>query len=152
MRLQREIAALDEVPGDPYYAENALAVYTALAGDAASALEILDSLGRRLRSRRDPEPSMRYLVAANRSCVLYVTGEIEEARAQWGELAGVVNQIPYVIGRFLVKRHALLTRTMAKGTPIDQCLIADGPSSYEFGPLWDQLGRGFRMPEVEWWR
>jgi hypothetical protein len=31
----------------------------------------------------------------------------------------------------------------------DECLILAGPN--EFGRMWNQLGRGFRMPEIHWW-
>jgi len=149
---QREIAAADEVNEDPFYAENALAVYLTLAGAGDEALRVFDRLDEELGRRSGPAPSMLYLIRANRSAALYVSGDMDAARRGWAALGDVVERIPYLIRRYLIARHELLGDVMARGeatSPLefDECLL--GVS--RFGPLWDQLGRGFRMPEVEWW-
>ncbi len=149
---QREIAAAHEVAGDPFYPQNALAVYLTLAGAGDEALEIFDRLDDALGRRSRPAPSMLYLVRANQCAVRYVTGEPQTARLGWMALTEVVERIPYLIRRYLIPRHELLGEVMERGDALssvefDTCLL--GVS--RFGPLWDQLGRGFRMPEVEWW-
>jgi hypothetical protein len=151
---QREIAAA-KVVSDPFYVENALAVYLAFAGRVDDALEIFDRLDDELRrSRVAPEPSMQYLIGANRAAVRFVAGDATTACAEWDALADTVDRIAYVIRPLLVRRHALLRDVLA-GDPLtarelDEVLL--GSEGLEFGPLWDNYGRGFRMPEVEFWR
>lgn len=150
---QRQIASEHGVAGDPFYNQNALAVYLTLAGDGAQALEIFDQLEAELERRSRPAASMRYLISANRCATRYVTGSEEAAYVEWIELAGVVEEIPYLIRKYLIPRHQLLgdvmeLREAAQPVEFDECLVAED----RYGPLWDQLGRGFRMPEVEWWR
>jgi hypothetical protein len=150
--LQREIIATHQVPGDPFYSENALAVYLALAGAGAEALRVFDGLEAALQRLSRPEDSTVYLVHANRCVTRYVSGKPDSAYAEWMELAEAVERIPYVTRKYLIPRHALLGEVMrnrAATTPLefDVCLLHDE----RFGPLWDQVGRGFRLPEVEWW-
>jgi tetratricopeptide (TPR) repeat protein len=147
---QREIIG-EVVIDDAFYAVNALAVYLVLAGDIDEALHIFDGLDEQLESRQRPEPSMLYLVRANRCASRYVAG-VAGAAAEWAELARLVTQIPYLIRDYLIPRHEMLSEIMQRGeatSPVafDECLLG----STRFGPLWDQVGRGFRMPEVEWW-
>jgi AAA ATPase domain len=152
---QREIVTLHGAPSDPFYGENALAVYLTLADAHRESLDIFERLQLELKGRRDPSPSLLYLIRANHCAARFVAGEIDSVAAEWHELDEVARRIPYPIGRFLVRRHELLESVIDNGLPIspqafDECLIVSRPS--EFGPLWDQLGRGFRMPEIEWWR
>lgn len=153
---QREIATWHGVAGDPFYVENALAVYLSLAGSHRQALEIYDRLLGLLAARADPEPSMLYLIRANRCCARFVAGAAPaDVLEEWAGLDAVVRRIPYLIRPILIRRHELLAQVMrdpAGMSPLefDACLLAEGAA--EFGPLWDQMGRGFRMPEIEWWR
>ena len=97
---------------------------------------------------------MEYLIAANRCCVRFLGGEREGIGYEWESLQNVVDRIPYPIARFLIRRHLLLRDVLAKGevmspAEFDGCLVIGRRP--ELGPMWDQLGRGLRMPEVEWW-
>lgn len=145
------------VSGDPFYAENALGVYLALDGRFDEALEIFDRLSSDLnRNRVDPEHSMVYLLRSNRCVVWRLSGEIDRARDEWAALTGVVNQIAYAIRPLLVRRHELLSDPIGNESEMsprefDEYLVNLGKPS-EFGPLWANFGRGFRMPEVEFWR
>jgi energy-coupling factor transporter ATP-binding protein EcfA2 len=156
IRRQRATVERFEVAGDPFYVQNALGVYLALADRLDESIELFDHLHAELmRSRRDPEPSMVYLIRANRCSAWFVAGETEAARAEWTALAEVVGRIPYSIRPYLVKRHERLAGVIGTGQTmsareLDEHLVTHGP--VEFGPLWDNFGRGFRMPEVEFWR
>lgn len=156
VRRQGEIVAHLKVEGDPFYAENALGVYLAFAGRVDEGIELFDRLhGELMRSRYSPEPSMVYLIRANRCSARFVSGDVEDAQAEWASLTEVVRRIPYSIRPYLVRRHELLAEVIAAGQPMqprefDEYLAAH--RTLEYGPLWDNFGRGFRMPEVEFWR
>lgn len=156
VRRQREIVATLKVEGDPFYVENALAVYLTLADSIHEAIELFDRLHDELmRSRQSPEPSMVYLIRANRSAARFVSGQAGAAQAEWGALTDVVERIPYSIHPYLVRRHERLAEVIDAGRRMsprefDEYLVVHG--RMEFGPLWDNLGRGFRMPEIEFWR
>jgi len=152
VRRQRLVVADHGVPADPFYVENALGVYLTLAGEGAEALAIFAHLEEQLSRMARPEASTLYLIAANCCATRYVLGEHEAAAAEWAELSDLVAQIPYTIGKYQVARHELLEPVLRRGEPMtaiefDECLLG----TTRFGPLWDQLGRGFRLPEVEWW-
>jgi hypothetical protein len=152
IRRQRQVVAAHRVPADPFYVENALAVYLTLAGSGAAAIEIFDRLHKQLEGIDQPETSTLYLIAANRCATRYVMGDHEGAHAEWMELSDLAIQIPYATRKYHLARHELLEQVMrdeAATTPIefDESLL--GVS--RFGRLWDQVGRGFRLPEVEWW-
>ena len=149
---QRKICQMDQPSNDPFYAQNALAVYLAIAGTGEESLEIFDSLVDLLNQKSRPAPSMLYLLRANCCAVRYVNGGGDAALFEWQTLDSLVREIPYSIGRYLVLRHQLLAEVMSHGEALssvefDECLLGEE----RFGPLWNQIGRGFRMPEVEWW-
>jgi tetratricopeptide (TPR) repeat protein len=150
---QREIVETLGVANDPFYVNNALGVYLALADRHDEAREIFNRLGGEIERRRTLEPSMAYLIRANRCATRFVAGR--PTHHEWSALDETVQQIAYVIRRFLVKRHALLGEVIERGERMsarafDECLVAGRPP--EFGPFWANYGRGFRMPEVEFWR
>jgi Predicted ATPase len=152
LRRQRDIIERHGVPGDPFYAENALGVYLTLVSGYDEALEVYDRLLVDLTTRRNPEPSMLYLIRANRCAARFVSGNRHDVSAEWAELHDVVRRIPYTFSRVLVRRHELLAAVIDDGKlmsprEFDECLVVGRRP--EFGPMWDQLGRGFRMPEVE---
>jgi tetratricopeptide (TPR) repeat protein len=156
-RRQREL--LHGVPAgeDPFYLANALAVYLALDDQYAEAARIYDDLDVRLeRLGSNPQPSMRYLISANRHCLRFVMGTFDSKNlTEWRALGGTVARIPYTIRPYLERRHELLTDVLASGATMsalefDTHLIDTRP--VEFGPLWANFGRGFRMPEIELWR
>jgi len=158
IQRQRQIVASLEAASDPFYVKNALAVYLTLTGAFEESIEIFDQLEDELTSSRtSPEPSMVYLIGANRAATRFLAGDRTTAQAEWSSLAQVVDRIAYVFRPILIRRHELLAGTMAEMTDeamspraFDECLVADGRA--EFGPLWENFGRGFRMPEVEFWR
>lgn len=154
VRRQREVIKEHLVAGDPFYAENALAVYLSLAGSHSDAEEVYERLDARLSTRKEPEVSMLYLIRANRCSVRFVMGPDDTVADEWNNLEPVVRAIPYVKGRFLIRRHEMLTTVIEEQREMsahefDECLILAGPN--EFGRMWNQLGRGFRMPEIHWW-
>jgi hypothetical protein len=155
VRRQREVIDEHLVAGDPFYAENALAVYLALTGSHGDAEEVYERLDARLSIRKEPEVSMLYLIRANRCSVRFVGGSDATAVAhEWSNLDPVVRAIPYVKGRYLIPRHEMLGAVIEEqrkmsAQEFDECLILAGPN--EFGRMWNQLGRGFRMPEIHWW-
>lgn len=154
VRRQREVIKEHLVAGDPFYAENALAVYLSLAGSHSDAEEVYERLDARLSIRKEPEVSMLYLIRANRCSVRFVMGSDDTVADEWNNLEPVVRAIPYVKGRFLIRRHEMLTTVIEEqremsAREFDECLILAGPN--EFGRVWNQLGRGFRMPEIHWW-
>jgi hypothetical protein len=149
---QREVVRDHRVAADPFYVENALAVYLALAGSGDEATDLFDCLLEQLDTLQRPEASTLYIVAANRAATLYVMGDRETASAEWAKLSDLVEQIPYATRKYYLARHALLDEVMRKNSAVspaefDECLLA----TPRFGPLWNQLGRGFRLPEIEWW-
>lgn len=154
---QREIVTSLQVAGDPFYVQNALAVYLTLAGSEAEAIGIFDQLEAELTRRaRAPEPSMMYLIRANRCAARFVAGEVSHVvLEEWRALADVVMRVPYTFGSILVRRHELLSELIASGRQVsapefDKYPVVRSPD--EFGPLWKNFGRGFRLPEVEFWR
>ena len=152
---QRQIVRDHGVEGDPFYVQNAVAVYMALSGDAQSAVDVLDALIEELRATRvEPESSTQYLLGANRCCALRSSGARGLAET-WDALRPVVEDIRYVIRPYLLRRHDLLapvfeTSDEMSAGDIDGYVQGIAPS--EFGPLWQNYNRGFRLPEVEFWR
>lgn len=150
---QDDLVRSIDIADDPFYAENALAVYELLAGRPVDALARFSSLHDRLRRRERPVPSLAYLIGANWCAARFVTGDLDAARHEWRDLTDVVERIPYAIRPFLTRRHRLLDEVMSTAdrslspAEFDECVL----QRPEVGPQWDQLGRGFRLPEVEWW-
>jgi PAS domain-containing protein len=147
---QREIVDSYKNPDDPFFAENALAVYLAISGSFQEALTIFDRVAVLLASRGDPEPSLVYLVRGNRCSTLFLSGMTAEARVEWADLATVVSQIPYDSRPKMLLRHELLAAVMSRECPIpavefDEVLR----NHHNLGP---ELEYGFWLPAVEWWR
>lgn len=155
-RRQREIVRQHAMGDDPYYAENALAVYLALAGELDVALSTLDRLNDKFaQERADPEPSMRYLLGANQCAVRFLTGEIASARSEWLALTDTASASNYTDRDVLLLRHELMTDVIdaeerMTAAEFDRCLIERHPD--RFGPLWRNFGHGFVLPALEFWR
>jgi hypothetical protein len=153
---QREIAASHEPADDPFYAQNALAVYLALAGQHAEALEIFDRLGVDLMHNRvEPEPSMVYVIRANRCATRFVSGDLAAAQSEWPALTVVAEASNYMDRDILLLRHQLMAEVIAGGTALtalgfDEYLLERHPD--RLGPLWRNFGHGFVLPAVELWR
>ena len=99
---------------------------------------------------------MSYLLQANRAAIDYVTGaDPGDCLERWNTLDSLLAAMPYMITPMLRRRHELLGRLMARGqrvTPgeFDEHAVRAAPD--EYGPMWDNFGRGFRLPEIEFWR
>lgn len=141
---------------DPLFAQNARAVYLALAGRLEDALEAFDQLHAETEvSYADLEPSMVYLLGANRAAVQFLRGERLEAREAWGGLTEVAELSSYMDREVLVLRHRLLSDILGNDdelsiTEFDRVLLETGPT--RLGPLWHHFGHGFLLPALELWR
>ena len=149
---QRQITEMLAVDADPFYSGNAEAVYLALAGELDEAETVLDELLAAFSARPEPEANMLYVLSANRLCTRFVADNRSHLERDWKMFEETVRRIPYPIVEFLVRRHKRLADVFAQGgdwTPagFDECLL-ERP---ELGPQWQQLGRGFRLPEIQWW-
>jgi hypothetical protein len=155
-RRQRRIVDAHQLDGDPFYVENALAVYLVLSGDTAAALEIYARLENDLfSSRRRPEPSMVYLIKANRCATRYLAGEVTEARVEWRSLASIAADSAYTDRAVVLRRHELLgelieAEEVLSAHAFDEYLVSHRPD--EMGPLWETSGHGFMLPAIEFWR
>ena len=151
---ERQAAITEElaIDADPFYSGNAEAVYLALAGRLDEAEGVLDKLLAAFNARPEPEANMLYVLSANRLCTRFVADNRSHLERDWKMLEETVRRIPYPIAEYLVLRHLRLADVFAQGgdwTPaeFDECML-ERPES---GPLWHQLGRGFRLPEIQWW-
>lgn len=150
-----DLSASIDLSGDPWYAGNAQAVFRALAGDTKSAIDELANLSERLLLEREhPEMSMVYVLKANALTATYVEEASKTVVEDWDTLRPTLEQNVYTNRRFLLRRHDLLREVFLSGEPfvpqaLDTCVIRTHPS--EFGPLWDNFGRGFRIAAVEAW-
>ena len=147
---QGEIVVIHGVPDDPFFAENALAVYSAISGDYERSLEIFDRVAEKLERRGDPEPSLDYLIRANRCAVRFLAGKAVSATEEWSALADLVTAIPYDTREEMMRRHELLTKLLSEAST----MAADefDKSLPERGSFCPELRHGFWLPAVEWWR
>lgn len=152
VELQEEIIHRNGSREDPFYPGNALAVYRVLASDVDGGIHDFDQLILSLAERELPAPSLDYLLRANRCAARWVAGVTGTAH-EWDELLTVLQGVPYPIAKYMIERHNLLASVIAgrpgtmSGQEFDRAVLQPP----RFGPFWDQLGRGFRMPEVEHW-
>jgi AAA ATPase domain len=157
-RRQRKIVSSLEAASDPFYPENALGCYLGLAGELGESIDIFDRLWDQLTGNRtDPEPSVMYMIGANRSVARFLAGDTERAEEEWTGLDDIVTRIAYTFRPILIQRHRLLAEVMRDGRgsamspPVfDECLL--GRNAEARPELWENLGRAFRIPGVEIWR
>jgi hypothetical protein len=142
---------------DPYYLRNSLAIYAMLAGRYDLAGEVFGDLLERCSTipAGELEPSMVFLIRSNHAAYLHLTGRSDEGLAVWREIASLIDRIAYVFTNYLRRRHELMIDAFAAvphfdAAGWDRFLVRDGRQ--EVGPCWDNFGRGFRMPEIEFWR
>ena len=153
---QRRILAAGANPRDPFYANNALAVYLALSGATSESLDVFEEIEHLLRrSRTAPEPSMVYLLASNRCVTAYLGGGRAEAADEWRSMTPTLDAVAYTSAPYLRRRHELFqgvfdAELILDAEELDTHVVRTYP--HEFGPLWDNYGRAFRLPEVEFWR
>jgi hypothetical protein len=147
---QREIVVIHGVPGDPFFAENALAVYHAISGGYERSLEIFNQVAKQLKSRGDPEPSLDYLVHANRCVARFFAGMVAPAKQEWEALGEVVAAIPYDTRPEMMRRHKLLADLLSEADTMSAAEFDEAlPERDTFCP---ELRYGFWLPAVEWWR
>ena len=151
---QGELVARVAPVDDSYYAGNAHACFMALAGRPADAATLLRDLQVRLHATNDTSvTSIAYLLGANLCSARYAAGDGDVLR-DWARLQGVLDSLPYVIKPMLSRRHGLLAELFSSHpTPGDaESLDVALLERSEFGPVWNNFGRAFRMPEVEFWQ
>lgn len=153
---QRQLLGWPAVKNDPFYCENALAVYLALAGSYGEALEILDRLDDHLvRTRTDPEPNMSYLIRSNRCMAKFVAGRRAEALEEFDHLAAIIPQLVFPSRPVYARRHELLLDALRdsgglQAEELDELLL--GCYRDEIGPMWKDYAHGFMLPAIEMWR
>lgn len=142
---------------DPYYLKNSLAVYAMLAGEIDHAGAIFETLLKRLDEPglEQLEPNMVYLIKSNFAGYLNLTGQPIEGLELWDSLAPLVDRIPYTAKAYFKRKQALM-RGAFEAVPAGDAVgwdrfLIDMPTR-EVGACWDNFGRGFRMPEIEFWR
>jgi hypothetical protein len=141
---------------DPFYAENGLAVYLTLAGQYAESIALFSQIDEALhRTRRTPDPSMVYMIRANRCVARFLAGDTADCSDEWTTLTPIVNSITYMLRRYLVRRHELLRPFLCDSGTVtaeefDLCVVRAHPD--EFGKLWNNYGRALRIAAVEFWR
>lgn len=152
---QKNIIEQLGIDEDPFYVKNALSVYLTFKESYTEAIEIWNELEFHLNRRGGfAEPSMDYLIRANRCAAKYLAGSDSSIKEEWDALKITLEKIAYVFRPILLRRHELLANVFNQPpmspSDFDKSLIVDSRS--EFGRLWDNFGRGFRMPEIEFWR
>lgn len=156
LERQRQLLDWPAVRNDPFYCENALGVYLALAGRDDEALPVLDDLERHLfQTRPNPEPNMTYLIGWNKSMVRFVSGERARALEELSDLEGLIPRIVFPSRPVYERRHRLLAEVLRNtsglsATQLDQVLL--DCHREEFGPQWKDYAHGFILPAVEMWR
>jgi hypothetical protein len=154
-RQERIVQELAPAP-DRFYAENGLAVYLTLVGRYDESIALLGQIDETLhRTRAVPDPSMVYMIRANRCVARFLAGDREGLTEDWADLTPVVSSITYMLRRYLVRRHELLysfLRDVGTTTPeeFDLCIVRAHPD--EFGKLWDNYGRALRVAVVQFWK
>ena len=156
-RRQSDIIASLGSDSDPFYGQNALAVYHALSGNLARAVSLEAEALKLLTSTRDnPEPNMSYVIRSNLCLLGYLSGNSgAHSSAEWASLLDVVEKIPYTTRHILLRRHHFIGDLLAESvrvTPVELDVLPIRRFPGEVGPIWDNYGRAFRLPEVEIWR
>lgn len=156
VQRQKRIAEELAPTADRYYAENGLAVYLTLAGQHEEAIAVLGQLDETLcRTRAEPDPSMLYMIRANRCVARFLAGHVDGLAEEWAALTPIVESITYMLQPYLVRRHDLLRlflrqHPVASAGEFDRCVIDSHP--HEFGKLWDNYGRALRIAVVQFWK
>jgi hypothetical protein len=141
---------------DRFYAENGLAVYLALAGRYEESIALFSQIDETLRrTRAVPDPSMVYMIRANRCVARFLAGDTEGRPEEWADLTPIVSSITYMLRRYLVRRHELLLPFLRDAVSttaeeFDLCVVRSHPE--EFGKLWDNYGRALRVAVVQFWK
>jgi hypothetical protein len=156
--IRRQERIVDELAPAPdrFYAENGLAVYLALAGRYERSIAVLAQIDETLRQTRAmPDPSMVYMIRANRCVARFLAGDTEGLADEWADLTPVVNSITYMLQPYLVRRHELLHSFLRRDAvtsteEFDRCVVRAYPE--EFGKLWDNYGRALRIAVVQFWK
>ena len=155
-RSQEKIIEQLGAASDPFYAENGLAVYLTLDGSYNKSIALFDRIDDDLhRTRETPDPSMVYMIRANRCIARLLAGDTSGRSEEWEELTPVVDSITYMLRRYLVRRHELLRPLLCESVDVaaeefDLTLVRKHPD--EFGKLWNNYGRTLRIAAVGFWR
>ncbi len=155
IKMQTRVIENYGVASDPYYIKNHLAVYYCLNGDLQKGQTLFQRLREQLLEIGDPEPNPLYFVSANMCCAQYLAGEnAQNCLCQWQELEVLVDNNPYEIRQMLQKRHKLIENTFKQGlrmSPVEWDVYSIQADHYPSSHCWQEIGRGFRMPDVQFW-
>ncbi|UJB65209.1 AAA family ATPase [Acidovorax sp. YS12] len=153
--LQRAVVECFGISSDPYYTKNHLGVYLCLDGRLAEGIEIFKELEKELINIVDPEPNPLYFVCSNLCSAKYLLGApASECLAKWDNLSQLVDKNPYETKELLRTRHDVLRQVFEKDirmSPVewDRYPLENKPR--EPSAIWPEIGRGFRMPDVQFW-
>lgn len=143
------------VSGDPYYTTNQLGVYFCLSDKLDEGIELFSALKAKLEAIGNPEPNPLYFVSSNLCCAKFLNGsEADSCKAEWGALNGIVDCIPYETRHLLQQRHRIMARLFNEPCALSPEEWDTYPTHSEDKPLhpcWVEIGRGFRMPDVQFW-
>ena len=142
---------------DPYYLLNSKAVFATLAGEYDVAAACFDILNGKVHKPdlTTLEPNMVYLIRSNYAGFLHVSGQTEAGRELWASLSPLVEKIPYTPVTYFKTKHTLMQSAfedVQSGDGVAWDTYLTSACRREVGPCWDNYGRGFRMPEIEFWR
>nr|WP_321481741.1 hypothetical protein [uncultured Cohaesibacter sp.] len=153
--LQQSIISDFGVGSDPYYTRNYQAVYHCLAGDSEKAIALWSEMHESLLCHEEVEQNPYYFIASNLCAARYIReGDADIAIAQWDKLALSVEKIPYETRAILMQRHQVLRNVFERKISISSIEWDMYPIKMIARPLsscWQELGRGFRMPDVQFW-
>ena len=155
VELQEKVIAQSGHEYDPFYPANHLSVYRCLSGDLAKAISEFEALKDKLDSLGDPEPNPYYFVVSNLWSARYLAGDNKDNCLQaWQELQLIVDVIPYETRALLKIRHQILEDVIEQSmnlSPNEWDLYPLKLKNYPPHSAWREIGRGFRMPDPQFW-
>ena len=155
IELQTQAIELHGVESDPYYPQNHLGVYHCLSGRTDTGVAIFEKLRASLLYIDDPEPNVLYFISSNLCGARYLLGKsAEECILIWNDLENLVNRIAYETRILLQRRHQIMNRIFEAKLSLSPADWDQYPLRAEDRPLhpcWEEVGRGFRMPDIQFW-
>ncbi|OCJ65502.1 hypothetical protein A6U97_27665 [Agrobacterium tumefaciens] len=152
---QHDIIERYGVRSDRYYPCNHLGVYLCLGDRLDEAKTLFQELRDELLAIGDPEPNPLYFVSANFCSARFLSGEDPgQIQTEWDALTDLVRQNPYETSALLQRRHQIIADFLRQPTsmsPAEWDSLPIVTESRPLHPVWAEIGRGFRMPDVQFW-
>ena len=152
---QKAIIDKARAEDDPFYTHNYLGVYLSMSGDLDEANKIFDALIERMNGAEHFDFNPRYFVSSNRTVARYLSnGDSSAALEAWDDLSDCVSNIPYETRPLLEERHQIMRSIYLDGKDLSAEEIDVYPIatiSRPLHPCFAEVGRGFRMPDVQFW-